>query len=220
MNAATECPICGASAYAWLTLPAPGEKATVGLISPVDPDAPDPTRERVVERCTECGAGILIGHGAIDLDEELRAVTSAESGGALTIEAPNRASLQAGIGREGWAALADWRTRLLLTPQALELLAEKLGYELRRSRFQLWGRSQRWMWQTLLNGLTLHPNFLHEVRAGRLRIGNSRGAFAFVADFVASVLAAPLVALVSFPLELIAVVLRRGGLIIAEAQRK
>jgi hypothetical protein len=220
MSKATKCPLCGASAYTWLTLPAPGEKATVGLISPVDPDAPDPTREHIVERCTECGAGILIGHGKVDLEEELRAVTSAESGGTLAIEAPNRASLQAGIGGEGWAALADWNTRLLLTPRAVELLAEKQGYEVARTRFQLWGRSQRWMWQTLLNGLTLHPNFLHEVRAGRLRIANSRGPFAFVADFVASVLAAPFVALVSFPLELIAIVLGRGGLIVAEAKRR
>jgi len=219
MSKATKCPLCGASAYTWLTLPAPGEQATVGMISPVDPDAPDPTRERVIERCSECGAGILIGHGKVDLVAELSAISSA-NGETLKIEAPNRASLQAGIGGEGWAALADWRTRLLLTPRALELLAEKQGYELRSKRFQLWGRSQRWMWQTLLNGLTLHPNFLHEVRGGRLRIENSRGAFSFIADFVASVLAAPLVALVSFPFELIAVLLGRGGLIVAEARRK
>jgi hypothetical protein len=69
------------------------------------------------------------------------------------------------------------------------------------------------MWQTLLNGLTLHPNFAREVRAGRLRPSGGRGRVAFAVDCVATVLAAPLVALVSFPLELVAVALRRGGLI-------
>ena len=60
------------------------------------------------------------------------------------------------------------------------------------------------MWQTLLNGLTFHPNFAREVRAGRLRPANARSRGAFVADTVVTVLAGPLALLVSAPLELIA----------------
>jgi hypothetical protein len=67
------------------------------------------------------------------------------------------------------------------------------------------------MWQTLLNGLTLHTNFAREVLTGRLRVRNSRGRVAFVVDAVASVLAAPLVALLSFPLEAVGALANRGG---------
>lgn len=216
--AATTCPLCGGSAYGWLTIPPRDSRASVGMLSPVDPDVVT-DKERVVDRCTECGSGIERGRGPIDLAAELKAISTERGDGTLLIEAPNRASLQAGIGSEGWAPLAEWRSRLLLTPKGLELLARDQGYELDRVRFQLWGRTQAWMWQTLTNGLTLHPNFLHEVRAGRLRPENARSRFAYVADFVASVLAAPLVALVSFPLELIAIVMRKGGLLVAEARR-
>ena len=71
------------------------------------------------------------------------------------------------------------------------------------------------MWQTLINGLTFHPNFAREVRAGRLRMANARNRFTFVADCVATVLAAPFVLLASFPLELVAALSRRGGGIVA-----
>ena len=57
------------------------------------------------------------------------------------------------------------------------------------------------MWQTMLNGLTFHPNFAREVRAGRLRAGDSpRGRWAFAIDSVVTVLGAPLVLLLSAPL--------------------
>jgi len=218
VSSATTCPLCGGSAYGWLTIPARELKPSVGMPSPIDPDEVT-GKERIVDRCADCDSGIARGKGKIDLAAELEAISTKRDDGSLLIAAPNRASLQAGIGSEGWAALADWRTRLLLTPKGLELLARKQGYELDRVRFQIWGQSQVWMWQTLTNGLTLHPNFLREVRAGRLTPENARSRFAYVADFIASVLAAPLVALVSFPLELIGIVLRKGGLIVAEARR-
>jgi hypothetical protein len=76
------------------------------------------------------------------------------------------------------------------------------------------------MWQTLLNGLTFHPNFAREVRAGTLRSRNARSRLQFAVDSVVTVLGAPLVALVSFPLEAIAAVSRRGGLMVAVARRR
>jgi hypothetical protein len=131
------------------------------------------------------------------------------------VAAANRRSWQASLGGEGWAALDLHAGRLLLTPRALELLAERTGAEVEEVRFPVLGRNQVWMWQTLLNALTFHPNFAREVRAGRLRMSNSRNRFAFVADCVATVLAAPLVLLASVPLELVAVLSRRGGAMVA-----
>src|SRR5690606_12434205 len=142
--------------------PARELKPSVGMPWPIDPDEVT-GKERIVDRCADCDSGIARGKGKIGLAAELEASSTKRDDGSLMIAAPNRASLQAGIGSEGWAALADWRTRLLLTPKGLELLARKQGYELDRVRFQIWGQSQVWMWQTLTNGLTLHPNFLHEV---------------------------------------------------------
>jgi hypothetical protein len=75
------------------------------------------------------------------------------------------------------------------------------------------------MWQTLLNGLTFHPNFAREVRAGRLRPANARSRVKFAVDSIVTVLGAPLVALASFPLEAIAALARRGGLMVATARR-
>jgi len=100
---------------------------------------------------------------------------------------------------------------LILTPQALESLLERSGGELERVRYPALGRNQRWMWQTLMNALTFHPNFAREAIAGRLRPRRGRDRLTFAIDLVVSVLAAPLVALVSLPLETGAALLRRGG---------
>ena len=67
------------------------------------------------------------------------------------------------------------------------------------------------MWQTLLNGLTFHPNFAREVRAGRLRPATARSRLTFTLDSVVTVLGGSLIALLSIPLELVASLLRRGG---------
>ena len=205
----SECPLCGARAYGWLTLPDPRSRPTVGMPATVS---------RVIDRCEGCGAGIERTAGPIDLAAELERIAEARPNGKRAIRAPNRASVQAAIGAEGWAALEDWSGALLLTPRALRLLAERTGHEVRRLRFTRGGRNQRWMWQTLLNGLTLHPNFAHEVRAGRLRPSSARGPGAFAVDCVVTGLAAPLVALVSFPLELVAAAARRGGELSAELE--
>jgi hypothetical protein len=74
------------------------------------------------------------------------------------------------------------------------------------------------MWQTMLNGLTFHPNFAREVRAGRLRPGSGRGKLRYAVDMVVTVLGAPLVLLVSAPFELGAAIGRRGGELAATAR--
>jgi hypothetical protein len=206
------CPLCGRPLFGWIKLPPLNGDASVGLPSGGHPD------ERVIDRCENCGVAVERDR-AVDLQAEWEAICRPANGGGREIAIPNRASLQAAIGVEGWAAVDHSPGRLLLTPRSLELLAEANGERLERVRWPLWGRSQGWMWQTLLNGLTFHPNFAREAWAGRLRPANSRGRFHFAADALASLLAAPLVALVSVPLELIASLARRGGEIAARAGR-
>ena len=180
------CPLCGQPMYGWITRAA-----------------------GVIDRCESCGVALERG-AEVDLATELEAIRAAGDSGGL--ECPNRASLQAAIGAEGWAALDRYPGRLVHSPRSLALLAERNGHALEGASFALLGANQGWMWQTLLNGLTFHPNFAREVRAGRLRAGTAQSRAAFAVDVVVSLLAAPLVALLSFPLELVATVLRRGGL--------
>jgi hypothetical protein len=189
-----------------VALPAHAERASVGV--PV-------ASERVLERCENCGVAVEQG-GAVDLDAEWRAVCPS---GAGEIALPNRASLQAAIGVEGWAGFDLAPGGLLLTPASLELLAERNGMALDSVRTPVSRPGQAWMWQTLLNGLTFHNNFAREVRAGRVRPGSGRGRLSFAVDCVVTLLAAPLVALVSVPLELAAVVVRRGGEMVGTARR-
>ena len=192
------CPLCGEPLYAWIVLPAIETEASVGL--PLDTET-----ETILGRCENCGAALERGR-EVDLEAEWAAITG---NGAL--RTPNRGSFQAAIGVEGWAAMPLVRGRLLLTPKSLGLLAEHTGHTLAAVRTPISRRAQGWMWQTLLNGLTFHPNFAREVRAGRLRPANARSRPAFAADAVVTVLGAPLVALLSVPLELVGALARKGG---------
>ncbi len=184
------------------------------MLSPVAAGEAVAAGGRLIDRCDNCGAGVERG-ARVDLASELELATHDRNGDERVIAVPNRASWQAAIGNDGWSALAEWPGHLLLTPKALPLLAERNGLVADDPAFPPAGPSQRWMWQTLLNGLTLHTDFASNVLAGRLQVGNSRGRLAFTVDAIASVLAAPLVALVSFPLEAIAALSGRGGRIVS-----
>lgn len=198
--------MCGRPLYAWVALPRRAEEASVGISVSAD---------RIVGRCENCGVAVD-QEAEVDLAAEWRAVCPAEEG---RIVVPNRASLQAAIGVEGWAGFDQAPGALLLTERSLELLAEHNGHRLDGAGTPVTRRAQAWMWQTLVNGLTLHNNFAREVRAGRLRTGTASSPMRFVVDCVATILAAPLVALVSVPLELVAVALGRGGELVATARR-
>jgi len=207
----SRCPLCGAPLYGWLELPDPASRPTVGR--PVEAQG-----ARLLERCEDCGAAVEAAAAPVDLEAELDGLVRRQDGGT-EVAIANRASWQASLGGEGWAAIDQRPGRLLLTPASLRLLAERTGSELGELRFPPTGRNQGWMWQTLLNGLTFHPNFAREVRAGRLRAANARSGFAFAADCVATVLAAPLVFLLAVPLELVAALARRGGEVVASLRR-
>jgi hypothetical protein len=204
------CPLCGEQLYGWVALP-PAGNAVVGV--------PIAEREaRVIDRCENCGVAVERGR-AIELAAEWEAVCRPGEAGARRISVPNRESVQAWIGEAGWAGIDLYPGRLLHTPASLELLAERNGQVLEGRRTPLSRAAQAGMWQTLLNGLTFHANFAREVRAGRLRPGTARSRVRFWIDAVVTVLGAPLVLLVSVPLELGAAVGRRGGELTATARR-
>lgn len=206
------CPLCERPLFGWISLPPLNGEVIMGMPAGGHPD------ERVIDRCENCGVAVERDRD-VDLRAEWEAICRPAESGGREIAVPNRRSLQAVIGVEGWAAVDLSPGHLLLTPRSLDLLAQANGEQLERLRWPLWGRSQGWMWQTLLNGLTFHPNFAREVWAGRMRPVNARSRFHFAADAIASLLAAPLVALVSVPLELVASLARRGGEIAARAGR-
>lgn len=218
-EATGRCPLCDGVLRVWIGLPE-SSGVTVGMPSPIDPKDSDAAADaRLIDRCDECKAGIVRSPEPLDFERELRQISYEREGGGLELRTPNRASLQAGIGGEGWAALGLEKGLILHTPRSLELLAERSGLQYEGAGFPPWGPSQGWMWQTLINGLTLHTNFAREVRGGRLRISNARSRFAFVADSVATVLAAPFVFIASVPLEAFAAMIKRGGWIVARAKR-
>ena len=205
------CPLCGRPVYAWIALPAAGDEATVGL--------PLGGPERVLMRCEDCGVAFERDR-KIDLAAEWIAVCRPAEPPERLIVIPNRASVQAGIGVEGWAAIELSPGRLIHTPASLELLAGRNGQSIERRRGAPSRRAQGWMWQTLLNGLTFRPNFARELRAGRVHPQGGGERARFTVDLVVTVLGGPLVALVSFPLELVASLVGRGGELVATARER
>lgn len=197
-GAVGRCPACGGPLYPWTKAPAAETRRPETYL---------------VDGCESCGLALL---READLDAvDLLAGAASRADGRLEATFPNRRSLQAGLGAGRWAALDLPRGQLAPTPEALRRLLEARGHRVLRLRQPPFGANQRWMWQTLMNGFTFHPNFAREVLAGRLRPSAARGWLAFAADAAVSLLAAPLVALVSVPLELAAALLRRGGVLVA-----
>jgi hypothetical protein len=205
------CPLCGQRMHAWIALPATIDEASVGV--------PLGARDRVLVRCESCGVAVERGR-KIELTAEWTAVCRPAEPPVRLIAIPNRASVQAAIGVEGWAAIELSPGRLIHTPASLELLAERNGHLLERRRTGFSRRAQGWMWQTLLNALTFRPNFARDLRAGRLHPRGTGERLRFGVDVVVTVLGAPLVALVSVPLELGATLAGRGGELVATARER
>jgi hypothetical protein len=196
------CPVCGEALYGWTVVAPP----TSGAAPP----------RVVLDRCENCGTVVERG-AVVDLDAEWRAiVASGDSADAVSV--PNRGSLQAALGLDGWAAIDLAPGELLVTRRSLELLAERTGHGLGSVGTPPSRRGLVWMWQTLLNGLTFHANFAREWRAGRVRPATAISRPRFYIDVIVTVLAAPLVALVAVPLELVAALVGRGGELRAEVR--
>ena len=184
------CPACDARLYGWATArhPSGGE-------------------EIVLDHCESCGLVVTRGRRAPDVAVELSDLDW--EGG--TIVAPNRESLQGGIGGPGWAGLEPEQRRLHLNPRAATLLLRKRGIEVLGSATPFSGRSYAAMLQTLVNAFTLRPNFVRNARAGRLPRGDLRGRLGFALDAVFSVLVAIPLSALALILELVGSLIGRGG---------
>ncbi|HYU59960.1 MAG TPA: hypothetical protein VEK39_04315 [Solirubrobacterales bacterium] len=193
MSGGRRCPACGEPLYGWVV---------------VGSDEGGPGPGRVLDRCESCGLGIAHESGAPPL--EVR--------GREPISLPNRRSWQAGLGGGHWAALALAPRSSYPTPEALGLLLDRAGLEPLRLRQPPLGANQLWMWQTLMNAFTFHDGFAVRVLTGRLGPLRARSRLTFAVDAIVSLVAALPVALVSVPLELLAVAARRGGLLEVEVR--
>jgi hypothetical protein len=198
------CPACGEPLYGWL------------LLQGAENEGPDDSV--LLERCERCRLGVAADLAAANPASALLGFARHLADGRLELRVANRASVQASLGGNHWAALEPQR-RLYPTPESLPRLAAAAGLETDELHFPLRGRGQGWMWQTILNAFTFHENFARTVRAGTLRPGNSRGRLRFGIDAIVTLVAALPVALVSAPLELTAALLGRGGELVAVARR-
>ena len=192
-----ECPACGQPLYGWLELTTPAGPA-------------------LLERCENCRVGLAAGLGAEDATSELVGDARRIGKGELELRVSNRDSWQARLGGPNWAALETARG-LYPTPRALELLTEQARLSLVRVDSPRWGTGQLWMWQTLVNAFTFNHNFALRVRAGLLRPSGLADRLKYTIDAVVTVLATPLVLVVSLPLEVIAALAGKGGMLVAVA---
>jgi hypothetical protein len=193
----TECPACGQPLYGWLQLDTPAGPA-------------------LLERCENCRLGLAAGLARTDVSNELLSDARNLPDGRLELSVANRDSVQARLGGQNWAAL-DPARGLYPTPEALRLLADKAGFSIARLDSPRWGRTQIWMWQTILNAFTFNENFAVRARAGLLRPSGFAERLKYSVDLLVTVLATPLVVVVSVPLELVSAMRGKSGVLVAMA---
>ena len=186
------CPACGSRLYAWAVARDPIDRSEI-----------------VLDHCEDCGLVVTREPRPPDVDAELAALE--RRGGAVL--APNRESIQGGIGGPGWAGLEPDRRRLHLTPRAAKLLLRGQGVETLESTTPFGVRSYLGMLQTMVNAFTLRDNFVRNARAGRLRLPGVRGRLAIGLDWVVSALVAVPLSVLAVPLELLGSAFGRGGVL-------
>jgi hypothetical protein len=194
-----ECPACGQPLYGWLELET--------LAGPA-----------LLERCENCRLGLAAGLTAGDVSHELLAEARRLPDGRLELEVANRDSIAARLGGQNWAALEPGRG-LYPTPEALRLLAPKAGLEIVRLRSPRRRRALLWMWQTIVNAFTFNQNFALKIRGRELHPNGFAERLKYATDALVTVLATPLVLLVSIPMELIAAGAGSGGVLVAVASQ-
>lgn len=184
------CSACGATLYGWSAARHPVDGSKL-----------------VLDRCEECGLVVTRAAEPPDVAAELAAL---EQDG-LAFIAPNRSSLQGGIGGAQWAGMEPERHRLHLTPRSAALLLSTRGLSVDAVSTPFSRRSYLGMLQTLVNAFTFRDNFARNFRAGRIRPDGGRGRFLFGLDAVVSTLVAIPLAVLALPIELIGSLSRRGG---------
>jgi len=197
------CPACGATLYGWTAAHDPLDRG----------------RKIVLDRCENCGLAVTRRRQPPDADAELHRLVSGNENGIVEIVAPNRRSFQGAIGGAQWAGLEPELWRIHLTPEALRLLLAKQGLAVTESGTPFRNSAFRSMWQTIVNAFTYRDNFIRNRRAGRIPDPESgRDRFLYGLDWAVSVLVAIPAAIVALPLELLATVCARGGVLTAVAK--
>jgi hypothetical protein len=177
-----------------------------------------PVGESLLQSCESCRLGSAADLRTDDVVQELIAGARTLPGGELALRVANRGSIQAALGGFNWAALEPGRG-LYPTRDALRRLATRADLELVRVETPRWGQGQVWMWQTIVNAFTFNQNFATRARARMLHPRGAGDRLKFAVDALVTVLATPLVLLVSVPLELVAALAGRGGMLAALATR-
>jgi hypothetical protein len=172
----------------------------------------------LLQRCENCRLGIAAELRTADVSSELVAGARSLPNGHLELRVANRDSVQARLGGLNWAALEPGRG-LYPTPEALRRLADDADLALVRVDSPRWGQGQVWMWQTIVNAFTFNDNFATRARAGLLHPSGLVARLKYAIDAIVTVLATPLVLVVSIPLELFAALAGKGGVLVAVAAR-
>jgi len=197
------CPACGATLYGWTAAHDPLHRGT----------------KIVLDRCDSCGLAVTRRREPPDADAEIHQLIERNENGTVEIVAPNRKSFQGGLGGAQWAGLEPELRRLHLTPDSLRLLLAEQGLEVTEIGTPFRNRSFKLMWQTALNAFTYRDNFVRNARAGRLpKPEGGRERFLYTLDWTVSVLVAIPAAMFALPLELLATVFARGGVLTATAK--
>lgn len=193
------CPACGAKLYGWTAAHHPIDRSKL-----------------ILDRCEECGLGVTRASRAPDPAAELAALPREGE----ILQAPNRRSLQGGIGGAQWAGLEPDQRRLHLNPRSAKLLLAAQGTEVEERGTPFRSVGYATMLQTLINGFTLRDNFFRNARAGRLprRTGRERAGFGL--DVLVTALVAAPLAIVALVLELVGTAIGRGGVVALQPRRR
>jgi hypothetical protein len=197
------CPACGSPLYGWTAAHDPLDRG----------------KRIVLDRCESCGLAVTRAATAPDANAELEPLLSDDGSGRVRLTAPNRRSLQGGLGGAQWAGLEPELRRLHLNPESLRLLLAERGLEVENVRTPFGKRSRRLMVQTMINAFTYRDNFLRNARAGRIPRGTTGERWLYRLDWLVSYLVYLPSAFFGVLLEAIGAVMGRGGVMEVEARR-
>jgi len=195
------CPACGATLYGWTAAHNPLKRG----------------HKIVIDRCENCGLAVTRAAEAPDVDAEVDAVLDVRPDGTASLHAPNRRSLQGGIGGAQWAGMEPELRRLHLNPESVRLLLEQRGLEVTKVATPFCREGRHGMLQTFLNAFTLRDNFLRNARAGRISHPPGRDSWLYRLDWVVSCLVIVPAAIFALPLEAGGAAFGRGGVMDVEA---
>jgi hypothetical protein len=195
------CPACGATLYGWTAAHNPLDRG----------------HKIVLDRCESCGLAVTRAADPPDVAAEIDPLIERLPDGRSRLVAPNRRSIQGGLGGAQWAGLEPEIRRLHLNPDSAKRLLAQRGLEVTNVSTPFTREGRRGMLQTFLNAFTYRDNFLRNARAGRIEPRTDRDRWLFRLDWVVSVLVFVPSAIFALPLEALAAALGRGGVLVIDA---